>query len=96
MTICKKQYIGTDKEMKFDAGNIVYNFSFVVACRYLTLASEGKLVVESWKREIVRESLRKSSSVFPPLSLLCAYILRHLSLKILDAIVYQPYMQTFH
>ena len=85
MTIYKKQYIGADKEVKFDAGNIAYNFSFVVACRYelqLTraLASEEKLVVESWKREIVRESLRKSSSVpFPSLSLRCAYILRHLS-----------------
>ena len=34
MTIYKKQYIGADKEVKFDAGNIAYNFSFVVACRY--------------------------------------------------------------
>ena len=40
-----------------------FNFSFVVACRY---ESEGKLVVKSWKRELGRESLRKSSSVFPP------------------------------
>ena len=32
------------EEVKFDAGNIAYNFSFVVACRY---ESEGKLVVKS-------------------------------------------------
>ena len=34
MTIYKKQYIGTDEEVKFDAGNMAYNFSFVVACLY--------------------------------------------------------------
>lgn len=46
MTICKKRYIAgeIDKEVRFDAGHIAYNFSFVVACRY---ESEGKLVVKS-------------------------------------------------
>ena len=41
------------EEVKFDAVNIniAYNFSFVVACRY---ESEGKLVVKSWKREVVK------------------------------------------
>ena len=44
MTIYKKRYIEIDKEVRFDAGNIAYNFSFVVACRY---ESEVKLVVKS-------------------------------------------------
>lgn len=33
MTIFKKQYID-NKEVIFDAGNMAYNFSFVIACRY--------------------------------------------------------------
>ena len=44
MTIYKKRYIETDKEVTFDPGNIAYNFTFVVACRY---ESEGKLVGKS-------------------------------------------------
>ena len=44
MTIYKKRYIEIDKEVTFDAGNMAYNFSFVVACRY---ESEGKSVVKS-------------------------------------------------
>ena len=50
MTIYKKRYIEIDKEVTFDAGNIAYNFSFVVACRY---EGEGKSVVKSWKLEKV-------------------------------------------
>ena len=33
MTIFKKQYID-NKEVIFDAGNMAYNFNFVVVCRY--------------------------------------------------------------
>ena len=47
MTIYKKQYIGTDKEVKFDAGNIAYNFSFQL-CRRMSLRTLANSSSSEW------------------------------------------------
>lgn len=71
MTIFKKQYID-NKEVIFDAGNMAYNFSFVIACRYelyrcpKTFLECEKSVVKPWDRDIGRETANKSNSVNPP------------------------------